>query len=454
MVSIFLLCLVALVALALLFLLPPLLRRQEAPAGAAPATGGADDAQRANLQVLREQLAALDAEHASGALEPVQYRQARTEIERRALEEEDGQAAGLSAAAAKARAGKTAVLVGVFIPVFALLLYTLLGTPQALLPNAGLAAAPAKNPSGEVTQAQIEEMVAKLAQRMESKTTAEAGDLQGWTMLARSYSVLQRYTEASRAYGRARALAPEDAQLMADHADVMAMVQNQSVLGEPLQLVERALKLDPKNLKALALAGSAAFERKDFAGALDYWGRAQQIAPPGSEFASGLESSIQQARAAMGAAGGAGVPAKTAAAPATPPAAGAAAAGSGAAAASTAAGANAQGVSGVVQLAPALAAKVAPTDTVFIFARAANGPRMPLAILKRRAGELPITFTLDDSTAMSPEMKLSKFPSVIVGARISRSGDAMPQSGDLTGQAGPVAVGAGKLVVTIDGVQP
>jgi cytochrome c-type biogenesis protein CcmH len=111
-------------------------------------------------------------------------------------------------------------------------------------------------------------------------------------------------------------------------------------------------------------------------------------------------------------------------------------------------------VSGVVNLSPALAAKVAPGDTVFIFARATQGPRMPLAILKRKAGELPIRFVLDDSTAMSPAMQLSKFPQVEVGVRVSKSGNAMPQSGDLVGQAGPLAVGAKDLVITINSIQP
>ena len=437
--SFFLIFLAALIALALLFLLPPLLRRH----GEARPEHGAVDARRANLQVLREQLAALDAELAAGLLEAEQHRLARIEIERRALEEEQhGERPAVAA-----RAGKTAVVVGVFIPVFVLLVYAALGTPQALLPAAGMVAA--GNPEGEVTQEQIVAIVDKLAQRMQSKTTVEQGDLQGWTMLARSYSLLQRYPEASRAFARARALAPDDAQLLADHADVLAMVQGQSVLGEPLQLVERALKIDPKNLKALALAGSAAFERKDFAGALNNWGQAQQAAPPGSEFASGLESSMQQARTAMAGGG----PAAVAATPTAAQSAAAAPAGAADPKIASAAPRSGQ-TSGVVQLAGALAGKVAATDTVYIFARAAQGPRMPLAILKRRAGELPISFTLDDSTAMSPEMKLSNFPSVVVGARISRSGDATPKSGDLTGQVGPVETGAGKLVITIDTIQP
>ena len=432
--SIFLVGVVGLILLALALLLPTLLRRSApAPGDTQPA-----DARRANVAVLREQLAALDAERAAGVLDAEQHRMARIEIERRALDEEQG----AERPAVQLRAGKTAWALGVVIPLFVVLVYGVLGNVEALAPTPREDAA--SGAPGEVTTAQIEAMVDKLAQRMEGKTTPEAGDEQGWTMLARSYAVLQRYPEAARAYVRARALAPDNAQLLADHADVLAMTQGQSLAGEPSKLVARALQLDPKNLKALALAGSAAFERKDFAAALQYWGQAQQLAPPGSEFASGLESSIQQARSAASA-GGTPIAAATGAAVATPPVPAATPAG--------AAAATGQ-VSGVVQLAAGLAAKASPTDTVFVFARAAQGPRMPLAILKRKVSDLPLAFTLDDSSAMSPELKLSKFPNVVIGARISRSGDAMPQSGDLVGQVGPVATGAGKLTLTIDAVQP
>ena len=435
--SVFLICFAALVVLALLILLPPLMRRN-AGVGSAAAT---QDAGRANLAVLRDQLAALDAEHAAGMLDAEQHRLARIEIERRALEEEQVPVRP----AVDTRANKTAVLLGVSIPFFVLLVYALVGYPQAMLPQAPAAA----SAGGEVTSAQIEAMVDSLSKRLESKTTAEAGDLQAWTMLARSFTVLQRYPEASRAYARARILAPNDAQLMADHADALAMAQNQSLVGEPTQLIERALQIDPKNIKTLALAGSAAFERKDFAAALGFWERAQQLAPPGSEFAVGLQSSIQQARAAAtGSAGADAAPRSGVPAPAV------AQGNAGAGVVTGAVVSPAGQTGGVVQLAGALASKVAPTDTVFVFARAAQGPRMPLAILKRKASELPLTFTLDDSSAMSPDLKLSKFPNVVIGARISRSGDALPQSGDLIGQVGPVATGSGKLVLVIDGVQP
>ena len=442
--SVFLVGFATLVALALLILLPTLMSRRSLaqwPPGAA-----SDDASGANLLVLREQNAALEAEYAAGALDAEQYRQARVEIERRALEEDQAVATPVQ----RSRSGKTAIGLAVLLPLFAFVVYALLGNPQALLPRSEMAAA---NPGSEITSAQVEEMVNNLAKRLESKPGTDPADLQAWTMLARSFGALQRFPEASRAYARARGIAPDDPQLLADHADVMAMMQGQTLAGEPLKLIERALQLDPKNFKALALAGSAAFERKDFAGALNYWNQAVQLAPPGSEFASGLQSSIQQARVAAGG-GATAANAGQAVAALGPSSAAGTNASSDANASDSVSAASGGQTSGVVQLAGALAAKVAPTDTVFVFARAVQGPRMPLAILKRKASDLPLRFTLDDSNAMSPELKLSRFPKVVIGARISRSGDAMPQSGDLMGQIGPVSPGTGKLVLVIDSVQP
>ncbi len=446
--SLFLIALAGLIALALVFVLPPLLRASQF-SGALVA---ANSARRSNVHVLREQLAALEAEHVNGALDVAQYRTARIEIERRALEEEQD----LAAPAVAAPAGKTVVFLGAFVPLFAFVMYGALGTPEVMLahvPGAQQAAAePAGN--GEMTQAQIEGMVSKLANRLENQTSPQPGDDEAWTMLGRSYAVMQRFPEANKAFVRARSLAPDNPQLMADHADVLAMLQGRTVVGEPAKLAERALQIDPRNLKALALSGTAAFERKDYDRALKFWTAAKQIAEPGSQFAAGLDNSIQQAQAASGKApAGAGpamnlaqVPPANSATPApvAPPPAGLPA---------TVATIGAK-VSGIVQLAGPLASRAAPGDTVFVFARAAQGPRMPLAILRKRVSDLPLTFTLDDSTAMQPEMSLSKFSSVIVGARISRSGEAMPRSGDLVGQVGPVDTGTGRLVITIDGVQP
>ncbi|MEO7940921.1 MAG: c-type cytochrome biogenesis protein CcmI [Burkholderiaceae bacterium] len=433
--SLFLVYAVGLIALALVMVLPALLRRRPSAAGNA---GAPVDAARANVQVLREQLAALDAERAAGGLDDAQYQLARSEIERRALEEDQ---AGEAAPVVARRSVKTAVVLALFIPVFAVLVYAALGQPQAIDP---VVAGDAK---GDVTLPQIEAMVDGLAKRLESQTTPQEGDLQAWTMLANSYAVMQRYPQASKAYARARALSPDNAQLLVDHADVLAMMQGQSIEGEPGRLVMRALQLQPNNLKALTMAGGWAFERRDYAGAVDYWSRAQPLAPPGSEFATNLASSLQQARAAAAQDGTLTAAAGATQQPQPKP--------------GTAAGKDAKPgtavvahVSGEVQVTDVLAKRVRPTDTVFVFARAAEGPRMPLAILKRQAADLPFTFTLDDSSAMGPQFRISGVKQVIVGARVSASGDATPRSGDLTGQIGPVDVGSGKLVLMIDSVVP
>ena len=409
-----------LVVLALALILPVLLRTKN------HTSNPVDGAAQANLSVLRSQLTQLDAELTAGSISQEQLALAKSEIERRALEEESAP----ESVVAPARSTRTAWALGLTVPLLALGVYGFLGNVQAV-DSANLQAKAETEPSRE----QIEAMVNGLAARLEALPSDQPGDPKAWEMLARSYAAMQRFPQASKAYARAIELTPNNAQLLADQADVLAMLQGQSTIGEPARLIERALKLDPKNLKALALAGSAAFERDDFTAAIRYWTQARALAPPDGEFASGLNRSLEEARAALG----------TSASPATANIVGKPVA------MPTNAGASIQGK---VSLAPALIGKVQPDDTVFIFARASEGPRMPLAILRRKASELPITFTLDDSTAMSQEMRLSKFSLVVVGARVSRSGNATPQSGDLLGQTGAVRTGDGALSLVIDNIQP
>ena len=412
-----------LLVLALGLLLPSLWRQRAS-------VTVANDGREANLEILRAQLKQLDAEHASGSLDAEQHRAARAEISRRVLDEEAVNETPRAAGAPR----KTALSLMLCLPIFALAGYTFLGNFQALSPQAV-----AGSPEAEVSPAEISAMVDTLAQRMKEKPD----DAVGWTMLANAYSALQRFPEANEAYKKAGALSPNNAQLLADHADVLAMMQGRSAAGEPLKLIERALSLEPNNLKALALAGSAAFERKDFAAALGYWGKARKLAPEG-EFANSLDASIAEIKqAAPGTVVATGAATAAAASPAS-----AVAVAAGNVATTTAA------IIGTVSLAPALLARAAPTDTVFIFARAAEGPRMPLAIVKKQVSDLPFTFRLDDSTAMSPQMKLSNFSDVVVGARISKSGQATPTSGDLTAQSGPIKAGGAAVNLVVDSVQP
>jgi len=386
---------------ALAFVLPSLLARRERPAGA---TGEA-----ANIAVYRDQVAELDADLAAGTLARDQYDEARRELERRLL---DDVRAAQAVAPAASGSQATAVVVGLAIPLVAALLYFGVGNPGAISP-------PAAHGDGQtITLQQIEGMVGRLAERMKENPD----DVKGWTMLGRSYAVLDRHAEAAAAYANAVKRSPPDAQLLADYADALAMAQGRTLAGEPEKLIRQALTVDPKNVKALALAGTAAFQRKDFKGAIAHWQVILEVVPPDSDMAASVKDSIGDAQKM------AGIVAEPAPAPK--------------AAASSA-------VNGTVSLAPALAGKAAPDDAVFIFARPAEGPRMPLAVTRKRVRDLPAAFTLDDSMAMTPAAKLSGHERVVIGARISKSGNPVAQPGDLEGLSAPVRPGASGIRVEI-----
>jgi cytochrome c-type biogenesis protein CcmH len=438
--TIFWILVAALTVLALTLVLPVLIKRRPN----ASATG-TPSARLSTIAILRDQKAQLDAERAAGLIDAEQHRLGLEEIERRVLEETDGAESDAVGAvpATPPRSWKTALVLLMGVPLLAVGVYSQLGSPQAIDTPADALAA---GGTGEVTTEQIEKLVKTLAERMEAKPD----DVQGWTLLARTYAAMQRFPEADKAYARATALAPQDAQLLIDHADVRAMLQGEQLAGEPARMIARALEIDPKNVKGLALAGGVAYEAGDNALAVRYWTQARDLTPPGSEFANNLTKGIEEALTATARAPapstGTAAASPIQAAPASPTAAG-----NDRGAASPGAVAR---ITGEVSLSPALASKAAPTDTVFIFARAAEGPRMPLAIVRRTVADLPVTFTLDDTMAMAPEMTLSKFPVVVVGARISRSGNAMPTPGDLTGQIPSVQTGTEGLKIVIDSVQP
>ena len=292
-------------------------------------------------------------------------------------------------------------------------------------------AAPAPDAEEQAARLQIEAMVDKLAQRLKDKPD----DATGWLMLGRSYTVLGRIDDALPAYAKSVALRGDDATALADYADALATKNGGQATPESDALVARALAAQPRHLKALALAGTSAFERADYAGAVRQWEKMAQVLPPDSPDAPRLQASLAEARKRGGIAPPPAMTSASAAAPTTTTDAATAAADA--------------SVSGTVTLAPALAAKASPTDTVFIFARAAQGPRMPLAVLRAQVKDLPISYKLDDSMAMAPTAKLSGAAQVVVGARISKSGNVIPQPGDLAGESAPVAPGARGVAITI-----
>ena len=429
----FVLIAAAMVAATLAWVLVPLLKRGK-PGGVAR--------EASNVAILRDQLRELDADLVTGTMPRDQYEQAKRELEQRVLEE--SKAIPNVASAPLESAAWTAAILGGAIPIAALLLYVALGNHDAFVPTA------ARNAKGaadhEVTPQQVEAMAASLAAKLEK----EPDNVDGWVMLARTYYAMNRHAEAAHAFDRAVALVPDNADLLADYADSLA-ASGGGLRGKSLELVERALKADPTHWKALALAGTAAFDRKEYKQAVDYWERMKKTVPPDSPMAGSIDASIAEARELGGLKAGptSGSPALAAA-----PSGGAAKGPSSPALVPQSPASSGATVAGTVKLSPALAGKVSPTDTVYIFARAAEGPKMPLAILRKQVKDLPVAFTFDDSMAMAPNFALSNFPSVVVGARVSKSGGATPQSGDLEGLSSAVKIGATGLTIVIDRALP
>ena len=374
-----------------------------------------------DLQAVRAESAELKRQHEAGGMDEQAYAAARALLAERLL---DSATAPIAAAEPRKVRGLVIATV-VFVPVLALPLYWAIGTPDVLRGDVAVAG------EGEdhAAAAQMQERIQVLEQRLASAPQ----DAKGWGVLGRSYAALGEYAKAAGAFAKADALKPGDAQLLADYADALAMSQGRRLAGQPMELLKRALAADPNNVKALLLAGTADFEAGRFDRAVAAWEKVATLAPQDAELITSLKQSIDEARAKMG---GSGAP--VAASPSAP--------------ASEIAGKPASGaeaVSGRLTLSRALSDKVAPTDVVFIFARAAQGPRMPLAAFKLQAKDLPMDFRLDDSMAMAPQAKISSTSEVIITARISKSGDPIPKSGDLEGSSIPVKPGTGGINLEI-----
>lgn len=431
---------VLLVALMLGTLLWPLLRGHHVAI--------APDDDTAAIAVYRDQKRALDAECAAGAITPSERDATLAELARRVSEDVAATvrapapspplAEGTAAPAPK-RAWVLALALMLLVPAAAFTLYQRLGNPVA-----AVAATAADGAGHEMSERQIAAMVESLAQRLKQRPD----DADGWVLLAHSYQALERFAEAADAYAHADALIPNNASLLADYADTLAMAQGRRLEGAPAALIQRALAIDPKHKKALALAATVALETRDLDTSIAYWRRLAAELPAGSDEARQVADVIAEVDAAKREGNGSSTaPSKRAAANAPPASAPSASRGGGTGTAGSA-------ISGRVDLNAALASKVALNDTVFIFARAAEGQRMPLAVLRIPAKELPRDFSLDDSMSMAPGVKLSAASSVIVEARISKSGNALPQPGDLFGRSAPLKPGATGVRITIDQVVP
>jgi cytochrome c-type biogenesis protein CcmH len=397
-------------------LLWPLLKRQ--------ASSTKDEGEK-TLSVYRQHFAELEQDLKNALLTDEQYQQSKRELERRLLEETGPAEATPPARVWPVNGRAVVVAFAVIIPTISGLLYWTLGNPEAItLPSLSLQA----GQGGSDYAHQTSEGLDALSERLKKKLEQNPNDGVGWALLARSYVEIGRHADAVPMYEKAMKLIPDDPQMLVDYADALAVLHGRKLEGKPEQLIQQAIKIDPNHVKALMLAGTVAFDRKEFGRAVQYWERASANFPADAE-AEVRQELLSGIAEAKGLAGGKPAMVKVA-------------------------GGQAAAISGTVSLAPGLAGEGAPTDTLFVFARATNGPPMPVSIVRATKQDLPFTFRLDDSTSPMPSRKLSDAGTVVIVARLSKSGQAMPQSGDLEGMSQPVTPGANKVTVVIDRERP
>ena len=380
----------------------------------------------ANLEIFRDQIAEMDADLGNGLLTPELYEQGKRELQARLLEEVEAQK-GSGNIPLRSPHKMMAMVLAVLLPLSAIGLYWEIGDHNAFLPQAD-------GRSAEGSGAVRSEIALK---ELQDKLVQNPQDRESWLLLARSYAEMERYVEAANAYDKLTKLVPNEAQLWADFADALAMANGQKFAGHPTLLLNKALELDPNLDKALALAGSAAMERGDYAAGIRYWESLLKQIPDGSDDAKMIAGGIQQAREALAQAKGG----KSAVEQRTP-----------AAEKKESASEGKERITGTVTLSAALAGKANPNDTLFVLARAADGSKVPLAVVRRQVKDLPLQFTLDDSMAMSPQMKLSNFDKVVVVARVSKAGGAMQQPGDLQGVSATLKPGSSGVKLSIDNI--
>ncbi|MCK9397484.1 MAG: c-type cytochrome biogenesis protein CcmI [Methylobacter sp.] len=395
----FLLIAAVMVLIAFLIVLPPLWRKYP------PIESDQD---QRNIAIARQRLAELKEQLQAGALSQALYNEQLAELEL-ALSDDLDIVCHVKASPTQ---GRWMALVLVFaMPFVAGSLYWTLGDYQSLSQTEQAAATPG--------QEQINSMVTGLAERLQK----QPDDALGWTMLGRSYKYLQQYPKAVEAFEHAYRLIGDQPEIMLLYADALAFANNEQLAGKPAELVFKALAMEPGNVTGLWLGGMAKAQTGDFAAAMELWKKLEAQLPPGSEGRQEIQGLLAKLATQL----------PEGATKAEPKSA------------------QASGIEVQVSLAPELQKLANPGDTVFIYAQALSGPKMPLAIVRKQVSELPLTVNLTDAMAMMPTMKLSNFEQVKLLARVSKSGDAMQKPGDLIGvieQAALTDKSPHKIVIT------
>ena len=400
------------------------------------------EAMMANVAVYREQLTELAAEFEIGRLNEHEFETARDELAQRLLEDSQAQTLALASLNAQDSKSKeafkptdsalfasqrtptpwirwTVPALAVFIPVLSISLYLLVGTPTAL--------DYVETVAGPTDEAFTPEKLAQMAEELTKRLQQEPSNSDGWVMLARVERSLSHFDSAEKALTKSLSLSKND-DVEIERAEVLAQINRGSFKGEPWAIITRVLKANPDQGNALLLAGSAAFSEEHYSEALKYWQHVQKFVPPNSPDSAALADAISKAQERLGVKPGAQITAQSTTKPVDT---------------------AKSRLMGRVDISSSLATKIQPTDTVFIYAVPASGSRMPLAMIKTTVAQMPYDFVLDDSNAMNPSANLSSVSEVLIKARISASGNAMPQPGDFGVTKGPVKVGAQNLRLTI-----
>ena len=370
--------------------------------------------QQLNAAIYKEEIAKLEKERSEGLIDSATYEVSHAEMRQRLFQdtsEDDG-------VAVLGSPKKTIIALTIFIPVIAAAMYFWLGSAQQIADGGA---------KQQVAQQDVEKMVAGLAAKMEQ----DPSNLKGWAMLARSYKVMGRPKDAEKAYDRAGSYLDTDPQLLADYADVSASNANGSFEGKPQAIINRALKADPNNMMALWLAGTADYNRGDYKGAVQVWGRLAKLLPADSEDMKMIQGSIMEAR------GKANLPPEPLVSQATSPVI----------------AVSSKNINGTVEINPDLKSRIKPDYIVMVIARA-PGARMPVAIMRGKAADLPLRFVLNDALAMTPDALISNLSEATIEVRISKSGQAKAEPGDLYSEIQTVKVGTNNLKVVVDQVRP
>ena len=443
------------IVIALLFIVPTLLRSRNAEEQYI-------ERDAVNVTVYRDQLKELDRDLENDILTLEQYNQSKQELQQRMLQDIPDNEEMIIKKTSKFMNVAMSTVIALTLPVAAVYLYLEIGDTRGLLPQAQLANAtqmpPAGGNGGGGGAPDGHDNFASVLDSLIVRLNNNPEDIEGWFMLARTYAIMKQYNDAANTYAKLNEMIPDNPQILSDYADVLAMTNDGSLIGKPSELIQEALSIEPEYPKALALAGTVEFEKDEFEQAAVYWERLLAVIPPDSQLAQSVRESIEDARSLAGKEAG------------EPPMQLAATATDKSDESSVEEGQTPQtsvmerqsseeetsgdpvslSISGSVSITDAMASSANATDTLFIYARAETGPKMPLAILRLKASDLPTTFTLTDEMAMTPAMKLSSFPNVVIEARISKTGQAVPTSGDLQGLSEPVKVGDNNVSIVID----